>query len=821
MSTPKKRRANNEGESRSSSGAKRADTTSQFTELVCKRACKYILSLSRAQLRSLLWDEESLHDKEGQKRDVRAYLQEVQQFCHRALLPIFGGDDEAWARVKMGYRYRFGANACRKYAGAFGYQRMQSKLRNFLAAGRYWDLDQANAFPSLLAWRAREEFGDDAGVPLLDSYVAERRAICAQHGFQKRELLMVLHADELVSNKKDVAKGKVYVTRAWLKRFHDEKVALCKRLHAKLAPSWPHNYPETNGSNPLSSWLSKYLQHFENECVQKVADHLGVDSIGALMFDGLSVDKEAVPEVDVEALAALTAPITWALKPTETDIVVPDDFDDAAATDYATVKPTFEYHPCGAVKWALCQHPFGFLHQKRCARTGVLVSGVVPPHAARVLLGNVLALDEDARGNIKMASIFDQWIKDPSRLEFQSIDWVPYHGEDATPALLFNQFQPFTARRVGGVVDESHPAVRMFRDLVGHVVGGDASHRDWLVKYLAHIVQRPWKNQKLVIILRGPQGTGKDTLMDVMAAIFGDGNRYLTRTANQNEVFGTFNSALKHKLIVQLNEASAADGFRNNNMVKDLSTKDEITVNEKYIAEYQVVNYAHIFYMCNGLSSPLPVSTDDRRNVIYETSDAHKGDTPFWDNIHENLKKDQAAINALFTYMMDMDLSHFSAKDCRPVTQAYLNAQLHDCDKTYMWLADLCHAKFEGYEQIFWTRCGELQYAAKKQLVSACKKWHEEMSLTFPGGSFFTTQLQSTGAIAHGVNAKKPRDDMTRKWVEVNVPKLEAFLKKTVPGFDPAVFLGVHALSDPQHGNWASGAHAPGFRPTPAHTPAQ
>ena len=70
-------------------------------------------------------------------------------------------------------------------------------------------------------------------------------------------------------------------------------------------------------------------------------------------------------------------------------------------------------------------------------------------------------------------------------------------------------------------------------------------------------------------------------------------------------------------------------------------------------------------------------------------------------------------------------------------------------------------------------------------------------------------------SIAHGVNAKKPRDDMTRKWVEVNVPKLEAFLKKTVPGFDPAVFLGVHALSDPQHGNWASGAHAPGFSSPP------
>jgi hypothetical protein len=80
--------------------------------------------------------------------------------------------------------------------------------------------------------------------------------------------------------------------------------------------------------------------------------------------------------------------------------------------------------------------------------------------------------------------------------------------------------------------------------------------------HVVHIVQEQWENLELIIVLCGPQGTGKDTLFDFMQAIFGVANKYVTRTAKQDEVFGQFNSALKHKPIVQLNEATGKDGLR-------------------------------------------------------------------------------------------------------------------------------------------------------------------------------------------------------------------------------------------------------------------
>ena len=35
-------------------------------------------------------------------------------------------------------------------------------------------------------------------------------------------------------------------------------------------------------------------------------------------------------------------------------------------------------------------------------------------------------------------------------------------------------------------------------DLVFHLVGKNDEHCDWLLKYLAHIVQKPWINQGII-----------------------------------------------------------------------------------------------------------------------------------------------------------------------------------------------------------------------------------------------------------------------------------------------------------------------------------
>ena len=127
----------------------------------------------------------------------------------------------------------------------------------------------------------------------------------AAKGLEKREVLVALYTDKVQGNKKLVKRDRstgFYTTNEWLKLFHAECDAVKRGLQAKLGATYA--FSTTSASNPLSSWASKVICHLENQLLQQAVALFtgdgGTCHVGAPMFDGLMVHREAEVDLAIE-----------------------------------------------------------------------------------------------------------------------------------------------------------------------------------------------------------------------------------------------------------------------------------------------------------------------------------------------------------------------------------------------------------------------------------------------------------------------------------------------------------------------------------------
>jgi len=198
---------------------------------------------------------------------------------------------------------------------------------------------------------------------------------------------------------------------------------------------------------------------------------------------------------------------------------------------------------------------------------------------------------------------------------------------------------------------------------------GDERNRDevyhWLLCWMAYPLQHPGAKMSSAVVMHGPQGTGKTTVFQALAAIYGDYSTVL----NQRGIEDKFNAdwADSKLLIVAEEVVTRAEMWHIKNELKDLVTGKKIRVNPKNVAAYSQKNQMQIVYLSNE-SQPLPIENDDRRHLVVYNPPAHPED--YYDALHQEL--DAGGIEAFYHYLMTLDLSGFHPKKRPPMTDAKL-----------------------------------------------------------------------------------------------------------------------------------------------------
>ena len=163
--------------------------------------------------------------------------------------------------------------------------------------------------------------------------------------------------------------------------------------------------------------------------------------------------------------------------------------------------------------------------------------------------------------------------------------------------------------------------------------------------------QVPGELGHTALVLHSGEGTGKNIIVDILVAAFGD---HAFVAGKSNDLVGRFNDHLGKAVLVFANEAALGGDKQQEGALKQLITDEKIAVERKYIPTYHTKNCVHVIIASNS-DWVAPMGMDDRRFVVLDVSEQKKGDWEYFQGLAEQIKNggDRAFIHYLLKLVLE------------------------------------------------------------------------------------------------------------------------------------------------------------------------
>ena len=128
-------------------------------------------------------------------------------------------------------------------------------------------------------------------------------------------------------------------------------------------------------------------------------------------------------------------------------------------------------------------------------------------------------------GKTVLKPVADVWLHHPKRRQFVGGVIFDPSGHHARPDML-NLWQGFAV--------EPRPGswARLQDHILKIVCAGDTSLRDWLMGWMARLVQRPGEQGEVAVVMRGIEGCGKGTIGEGVTPYSSANTAWLSATPN-------------------------------------------------------------------------------------------------------------------------------------------------------------------------------------------------------------------------------------------------------------------------------------------------
>lgn len=288
----------------------------------------------------------------------------------------------------------------------------------------------------------------------------------------------------------------------------------------------------------------------------------------------------------------------------------------------------------------------------------------------------------------KLRPLPELWLKHPDRRSFFSVDFDPTrpphaavpsrHGPSGD--VDFNMWPglALTPSREGSC----DLFLTHLRDVV---CDEDDELVSWVTQYLAHIVQRPHETAGTALVLRGPQGSGKSLVGEVMGEILG--TRLYTKLSRPEELTGRFNGHHYGRLLMQVEEGFWAGDKKAEGPLKHLVTSPTVRIEKKFMDPIDLPNYARILITSNN-SWVVPAGLGERRFAVLDVSGELSNDMQYFAALRRQMFH-EGGCRRLLDYLLNDVVVDWDLLRRPPRTQALLEQQLDSLDAEDRWFLDI------------------------------------------------------------------------------------------------------------------------------------
>lgn len=244
--------------------------------------------------------------------------------------------------------------------------------------------------------------------------------------------------------------------------------------------------------------------------------------------------------------------------------------------------------------------------------------------------------------------------------------FVPYlkSNRPVIPNHLFNTFGGFYLE----TIPYKKPKVPIDQTAIYHLITRILSNQNpqmghYLLSFLAWKLIYPMRRSLVCFSwVSSDQGCGKSSFAELLKRLVGA--RYFASISQGME--NKFNSIYEDKLFVILEEAEGKEYIKFQNILKDLISCTNLTIERKGFERYTVPVCFELIVYSNS-SRCIRVEQTDRRFCVIKPSNEKVGDYKFWDKFYAEIEDDQT-MRAFFEYLIKRDVSNFNPR-CFPKTK--------------------------------------------------------------------------------------------------------------------------------------------------------
>ena len=306
--------------------------------------------------------------------------------------------------------------------------------------------------------------------------------------------------------------------------------------------------------------------------------------------------------------------------------------------------------------------------------------------------------DDDGRPIWKTAG--DYWLKHRDRRQY--IGGVTFDPSDKhCPPDTLNLWQGFAVEPKPGTWTKLR--AHIFRI----VCGGNREHFDFLIGWLARMVQSPAEQGEVAVVMKGIEGAGKGIVAKTMLRIFG---QHGLAISNSKHLTSNFNSHLRDAVFLFADEAFFAGDRGHVGVLKSLITEPFLTVEAKYQNAVQTPNFIHLM-MASNEDWVVPASLEARRFFVLNVLPDRANDHEYFGGVMAEMEAGGYA--AMLHDLLKRDLTGYNPRRV-PVTEGLQDQRKLSLGTSEAWWLDCLH---RGY--VFRSKLGLEHYFSE---------WHEEES---------------------------------------------------------------------------------------------